>query len=503
MAPRISTLPEVTLTVSGSPADSDSLRMLEKVHVAQRLSAPAQCELTFGLGAETVRIDSRLRPGAELTVTVSTNTTVLFSGEVTAVEYLHSASNERQMRVRAYDALHRLRKRQTVRTFAGKTVADIAREVCADIGLSVEATDDGAEYQWLIQGRETDWQFLVRLAERSGLYLSAREGALHLLTLEGMGAPIALGLGNTLFEATIEINTDAAVIGVQAQGWFPTEGESFRGSATSPRANRAANVSATPAAADRTIVDAIAQNDIHAGQLAQADLDQRAATEVTLWGVADGDPRLRPGTRIDVSGVAQEVSGRYVLSEATHSIDSRMGYVTEISTRPPVPVARPVGTIVTPGVISAIDDPFQQGRVRVKLLTFADVETDWVGVVVPGAGPNKGVIALPAAGDLVLMLLAHEDPAHGVVLGGFYGQISPPDVGIVDGARRRFTFVTPQGQRISMDDSNGTLHLENNSGSFIDLAPGGVRFHAAADLQIDAPGKQIAISAAAIDFNRA
>jgi len=126
-----------------------------------------------------------------------------------------------------------------------------------------------------------------------------------------------------------------------------------------------------------------------------------------------------------------------------------------------------------------------------------------VGVVVPGAGPNKGVIALPAAGDLVLMLLAHEDPAHGVVLGGFYGQISPPDVGIVDGARRRFTFVTPQGQRISMDDSNGTLHLENNSGSFIDLAPGGVRFHAAADLQIDAPGKQIAISAAAIDFNRA
>ncbi len=62
MAPRISTLPEVTLTVSGSPADSDSLRMLEKVRVAQRLSAPAQCELTFGLSAETARIDSRLRP---------------------------------------------------------------------------------------------------------------------------------------------------------------------------------------------------------------------------------------------------------------------------------------------------------------------------------------------------------------------------------------------------------------------------------------------------------
>jgi phage protein D/phage baseplate assembly protein gpV len=508
MTPKLSPLPEVTLTVNGSQVDAVTLRLLERVRVAQRFSSPAQCELTFGISTEASRIDPHLRPGAELTVTVSTNTTVLFAGEVTAIEYLYGPSNQRDVRVRAYDKLHRLRKRQTVRSFASKTVAAIARELCADLGMSVEAAEDGAEYQWLIQGRETDWQFLLRLAERSGLYLSARDAGrvLHLLTLEGAGAAISLALGSTLLEAHIEVNTDAAVNSVQAHGWFPTEGESFKSTVTNPRSGRTASALHTTAQADigATIVDAIAQNEAHAGQLAQAELDQHAASEVTLWGVADGDPRLCPGTRIDVSGVGQDVSGHYVLTEATHTIDHRMGFVTEISTRPPIPaIARPVGTIATPGEVSSIDDPFQQGRVRVKLPTFNDVETDWMGVVVPGAGANKGVIALPNTGDLVLVLLAHEDPAHGVVLGGFYGQVSPPDVGIVNGERQRFTFVTPHGQRISMDDSNGTIHIENGSGSYIDLTPDRVRLHAAADLQIEAPGKKIAISAAAIDFNKA
>ena len=43
----------------------------------------------------------------------------------------------------------------------------------------------------------------------------------------------------------------------------------------------------------------------HAQALAQAELDRRHATEVSLWGVAVGDPRLQPGKPVEVTGVGQ------------------------------------------------------------------------------------------------------------------------------------------------------------------------------------------------------
>ncbi|HEY3290074.1 MAG TPA: contractile injection system protein, VgrG/Pvc8 family [Anaerolineae bacterium] len=503
MAPKLNLLPEVTLTVDGQPVASETHRWLENVRVSQRLSQPSQCELTFGLPSEETHVDAALHIGAALKVSLSTGATTLFNGDITAIEYLYGPHNKRDVRLRAYDRLHRLRQQQSVRFFADVTVAAIARTLCADLDLSVEAAEDSAEYQYLIQGRESDWQFLLQLAERSGLYLCVRDDVLHLLTLEGVGTPIELSLGAALFEATVEVNNDSSAGSVRAQAWFPTDGESFKVSAAAARSGRDVKATAGASPPARTLVDAIARNDTHASQLAQAELDWRKAVEVTLWGVADGNPQLRPGARVQLGGMAQSHNGRYVLTEVTHTIDGRMGYVSEISSRLPAPPKRPSGSIATLGEVSAIDDPYQQGRVRVKLPTFDDVETDWMGVVVPGAGANKGLIALPGMGDLVLVLLAHEDPAHGVVLGGFYGQVAPPDVGIEGGARKRFTFVTPQGQRIHMDDSNGTIHVQNASGSFIDLTPDHVKLHSTVDLQIEAPGKQIAISAAAIDFNKA
>ncbi len=507
MAARVNTLPEVSVAAGGQALPAEAMRELEKVRVAQRLSNPAQCELTFAAGAQSSVIADRLAPGADIAVTVSSSTTALFAGQVTAVEYLYGPANKQSVRVRAYDKLHRLRKRQTVRTFERANLTAVAQELCADLDLSVDAVESGPEYPWLIQGRQTDWQFLLQLAERGGYYLSAREDTLHVLTLEGTGEPVALALGETLLEVQFEMNGDSACRSVEAQGWYPAHAEAFKGQATAARSGRHVSAQVSPeqlgGSAQRELVDQIAPDDTHAGALAQAELDRRTAIEVTLRGVADGDPRLRPGALVEVSGVAQNVAGRYVLTEATHTIDRRTGFVTEISTSLPAPVARSSGTLATPGVVSQIDDPEHLGRVRVTLPTYDDIETDWMGVLTPGAGSGKGVIALPDTGDRVLVLLAHEDPAQGIVLGGLYGTVEPPDTGLEDGARRRFTFITPGGQVIRLDDAKGTLHLENHAGSYLDLTPDAVRLHATVNLAIEAPGKQIAISAAAIDFNTA
>jgi phage baseplate assembly protein gpV len=253
---------------------------------------------------------------------------------------------------------------------------------------------------------------------------------------------------------------------------------------------------------ERALVTENAEATEHAEALARAELDHRLAREVVLTGVAEGDPRLRPGARVDVRGVVPVVAGQYVLTSVTHTLDARHGFISELSSAPPPRRTRPHASSVVPGVVSRVDDPDGKGRVRVSLPTCGDVETDWMQVLCVGAGMGKGLVMLPDVGDTVLLALSGEDPARGVVLGGLYGMNGPPDSGVSGAATRRFTLLTPGGLKLRFNDENQTLRLEDQQGSYLQFTPHVVRLHSETALEIEAPGKSIAIEAATIDFRR-
>ncbi len=315
-----------------------------------------------------------------------------------------------------------------------------------------------------------------------------------------------LVLGETLLEARIEINADTLYRSVAAAGWNTSLMETHKGQASQGRVGRAVATELAPSrvggSGKRELVDEDILSDDHAAGIAQAELDMHSAREVTLWGVAEGDPRLRPGIPVDVTGVSETIKGRYVLSTVTHSIDTQRGFLSEISSAPPSPHARARGNVGAPGVVTQIDDPAKRGRVRVSLPTYGDVETDWIPVLSAGAGTKKGLMIFPDIGDRVLILLTHEDPGQGVVLGGLYAAEKPPDVGLDGGSIRRYTLLTPGGQRILLDDGQKTLRLENSDGSFYELGEHKVRLHSAVDLEIEAPGQKVVIRGQHIDFER-
>ena len=72
-----------------------------------------------------------------------------------------------------------------------------------------------------------------------------------------------------------------------------------------------------------------------------------------------------------------------------------------------------------------------------------------------------------------------------------------------DQAVRRYTFRTPNGQRIRLDDARATIRVQNSGGSYVDLSPSRVLVHAAGDLELEAPGHSVVIRGQAIDFERA
>jgi uncharacterized protein involved in type VI secretion and phage assembly len=499
-------LPELVLTVDGQRLGDAALTALVSARVSQQFSLPTLCELVFAAPPGPLGDAERLTPGTELRLSLADGGPPLFTGRVTAQAYTHAPDGGRQIRIHGYDQMQALRQRGSARAHLQLTPAELAQELVGDLGLMVDAVEPGPVHDYLIQGQANDFDFLCDLLDRAGLYFALREETLHLLTLAGLPDAVSLTLGETLLEAQAQLNTGDAAARVTAQGWNPLLMETFRSSRSQPRSGRDVPATADPTATGGSgslwLFDEELATPDQMESLAQAALDHRTAEAITLSGVAWGDPRLRPGTRVNVSGVAEAVAGQYVLTGVAHIVEPERGYLTRFETAPPPVPARARGTVATLGVVTQVDDPEGFGRVRVSLPAYDDVETDWMQVTSPGAGVNKGLVALPDPGDHVLVLCVRENPAQGLVVGGIYGPFAPYDPGVEGGQARRYSLRTPGGHLIRLDDERNVLRLEHRDGSYVEMTPETMRIHAEADLELTAPGRRIVIRGEKIDFER-
>jgi len=503
----VAILPQFSLELDGAPFPQAELGALEEIRVQQTLSQPSQCELTFRTGRDPLTNVQSLTPGSGLRLSVGATSDLLFQGDVTAIEYEYDANAAEVIHVRAYDALHHLRKRQPVKVHVQVTPFDLAKDLVSDLSLTVEADDPGPVIPRIIQHRQSDFELLVEESRRVGLYPAVDGDVLRLVTLEGTGDPIELKLGSTIFEARVELNGEHACRSVIARGWDASRVEQHEGKAADPRSGRDIMADAGPdnfgEEGERTLAGEAFPDDTHAEAVAQAELDVRTAREATLWGVAEGNAALVPGARVNVTGMAPNIEGEYVLTAVKHTLNREGGFVSEISTQPPVLERRPKSASVAWGRVTRVDDPEKFGRVQVALPAVGDVETGWMGVLAPGAGSGKGMVALPDVGDQVLVLLIEQDPTLGVVLGGLYGTTGSQDFGVEGTSVRRYTIATPGGQKIRLDDTAQSIRLEDKTGSFIEMSPEKLSLHSAVDFEIDAPGRSVVITGNTIDFRRA
>lgn len=512
--------PRLTVSVDGQPLPPAAARAVGDAVVRQRLSQPSVCELQFFDLAAPLP----LTLGAALRIGIDGRNSPLFDGEITALRHRHGPDRGRVLEVQAQDRLHRLAKRQPVRTHLQQTLPELARILVADLGLQVRAEADGPLWRQWIQYRQSDLQMLQQVAERCGFYFTVRENELLLLTLEGDGTVVELRLGEDLLEAESLIDSAFACTSVKTQGWNPWRAETQSGSAAVARSGRQTAATVMPDAVGgdgiRNIAAAAVQDSAQADALAQAELDRCHAAQAVLAGIANGNPAMMPGIPVQVHGLDDAADGRHVLTAVVHRFDRLRGYLTEFDTAPPVPLPAVGGTQVAYGEVTRVDDPDRLGRVRVALPCHAGVESDWLEVLLPAAGAGKGLIALPDVGDRVLLLLVDGDPAQAMVLGGVYGPTEPPDqAGVAGTAVRRFHFMTPGGQLLCLDDearsvrlesrggnflqlSPDRIHAENGDGSYLEMTTQKVRLYAKRDLAIESE-KAIVIRGQSIDFERA
>jgi len=105
---------DVAIELGGEPVAEADARTLTRATVLRRIVEPALCELEFADADEEVAARASAA-GATLRLTVDAQE--LFRGDVVAVDLHLGPGHARRIRVRARDALARVRAACTRRTF--------------------------------------------------------------------------------------------------------------------------------------------------------------------------------------------------------------------------------------------------------------------------------------------------------------------------------------------------------------------------------------------------
>ena len=347
------------LTIDEQTVAPEVLAAIERIDVEDHADLADIMRLRLGVGVRADGsawnvIDDDLFPRlARLTLTVSVGTgsrqTLLDAYVVETRIELASAPGRSRLEVVALDPTVLMNLEEKVRAWPDMADSDIASTLFGEYGFQseVEPTQPSrAEIDAATVQRETDIQFLRRLAVRNGYEVYVEidpasgvvEGHFHPpRTEEAAQGVLSVNLGAATnvdaFRARFDMLRPAtvAVAGIEAEGQSDQSAEAS--GTTRPELGA---VSALPSERQRRVL--LSQTGLAQGgelqTLAQAVVDQSA------WAiVAEGDLNaaayggvLRAKRPVMVRGAGRTFSGRYYVERVLHSFDAN-GYVQRFALR--------------------------------------------------------------------------------------------------------------------------------------------------------------------------
>ena len=475
------------------PLAADAEQLVIRTVAETHLHLPGMFEIMFNDKSGDVVTSAGLSIGTEVRVFGPAGKDgtpqLLVAGEVTSIEGMFERLNFITV-VRGYDKAHRLQRARRTRTFLNMTDSDIASQIATEAGLTPGQIDSSSTtHVHLGQCNQTDWDFLSQRAREIGFETGVADGNFYFrkastVTGAGTAKPVSMTFRQNLWlfrprltagnlpsevevrvwdpaQATVIASQTATAAGsASLTGYQPAtiagtftsagaaEAEGAEGAEEAETEEETGNLGPAPATDAYVINDRPAATGAAitaaATQIASSLADHIGSTFAEAEGEAAGDPSIKAGAAITVSGVPAPFGGTWLVTSARHIFDQREGgYRTlfEASGRQErsllglasAPSVRPAPPQV-PGLACAVvtnnNDDTQKGRVKVALPWLSpDYESDWAPVVQFGAGKRSGAMFLPEVGDEVLIGFELGDPRRPYVLGGIVNTATTYDLG--------------------------------------------------------------------------
>jgi uncharacterized protein involved in type VI secretion and phage assembly len=487
--------------VNGNSIPISAMDELLEVVVEDDLAQPAMFVLRF-VDSEFTLIDGTLfKLGDDVQISardVHGKTQILMKGEVTALEP-ELTQDRVELIVRGYDRSHRLYRGRSTRSFLNQSDAKIFERVVHEAGLTAEVSQSAAVTQmfdYVAQDGLSDMDFLRARAARTGYRITV-DGRTVKFTPDDQHTSAAppQGFGTTLLSFRARLTAATQANEVEVRSWDPTAKRAVVGNATKPTQHPAVANGVTGGDAARQAFSSAAKiivcdQPVRTGQeaktLAQAVLDDLAGDYLSIEATCLGEPAIRAGATVELQHIGKRFSGVYTVTATRHEYTDE-GYRTTfyVSGRRPNSVLDPAAGLserhvvhgVAVGLVTNVNDPQKLGRIKLKYPWFDEQqESEWVRLAAPGAGPQRGLMALPEVNDEMLVAFEHGDINRPYVLGGLWNPKDKPPAAAVDGQGKVTlrTLCTRAGHSIEfLEDGTagkGAIQIKTAAGQLLKLS---------------------------------
>jgi phage protein D len=336
-----------TIRVNGAEEDRVT-RLLTAMDLLEREEGLSALELRFdniasvtsGTAELAFEDETSLKLGARLAVYSGEESgpTEIFSGIITGLEADFPSGAAPTLTALAEDRLQQARMKRRTRTFEQKSLADIARGIAGDLGLTPKITGFSETLETEVQLNESDLAFLRRLLLRYDGDLQVVGSELHVSPRgEVRRNAVELALHSQLLRATVLADLSHQVNEVTVTGWDPARGARVVGRSSGahrgPGGGRAGADLLPDALARRShqISHLAAATDGEANAIAEAAFDKRQRRFVTVEGTAEGNPAVRVGSHVALTGLGSRFDNTYYVTRCRHRYDHQVGYETDFT----------------------------------------------------------------------------------------------------------------------------------------------------------------------------
>ncbi|HEX3978664.1 MAG TPA: VgrG-related protein [Solirubrobacteraceae bacterium] len=459
-----------SVLIDGAEVDETLSSRIREVRILSYLRLPDMCTISIvykkGNEGEDQPIDSQpFDIGKSLEVKLGARdaltTTSLFKGQVVSQE-LNFGAGGVELMVRGYDRSHTLIRARKIRTFQNQTTGDIVAKILGEAGFSAQCDSTGDPHDFMQQDNETDWDFIWRLAERVGFEFVVQDTNAS-FRKPSADNPVELEWPQTLRSFSPRITATQQAQQVTLGAFDPKAKQPISVTVSSPEQVARIGVERSSVAsafdgADIHIASEPVQSQSEGQAVAQALLNKLANGYIAAEGVSDGNPNIRAGTCVQVSGLGQKFSGLYRVAAATHILRGGATYETHFANSAAHTLLGSVGgdrasggggpvfgAQLVVGLVTNNDDPDDMGRVRVQYPSLGpDAEGGWAPIASVSAGNARGVMMMPVVGEEVLVGFEHGDTRRPYVLGSLFNGTDLPGDDLTQSQDGSFALLSDQ-----------------------------------------------------------
>lgn len=280
--------------------------------------------VTWRLIDDKIRYVDRFKEGMEVRLRLGwwgETLEDLFTGRIAAIEPDFPEDGAPSLTIQAYDLSFPLRQVRRTKTWQNVKDSQIAQKIAQANGLKAVVEDSRTVHDYVAQTEQTDMEFLQERARAIGYEVTVKSNTLYFRRPQKQDAVLKVTYREGLLHFRPRKATARTKREVLVRGWDPKNKRPFVAKAgdTAAKEGRVSVVTrpvATQAEAD---------------QLANATAEEVSLNYITGEGAVEGEPTLKAGRLIEITGIGEEFSGTYYLTLVRHK--PTQGYICEFEAR--------------------------------------------------------------------------------------------------------------------------------------------------------------------------